>query len=282
MLRSLALLVLLALPAGAETIRLADRSYRIDLPARPQDAPLILALHGGGGSADQFARSSGLSRPANRLGYAVIYPQGTGRVATWNGGYCCGVAQRRGVDDIAFLDAIIRDATARYGLDPARVYLTGMSNGAIMAETYAVTRPAQVRAVAGVAGTMDTARLRPAVPIPLLHIHGTHDSMVPYPGGRGDHSLTRTDFASVPSVEAAFLRPHPPLILSERIIDPAADGTRVMERNHRDSAGRVQVRLQTVEGGGHAWPGSRRAVRQGGTLDIDATHEVLRFFAEHP
>ena len=282
MLRSLALLVLLALPAGAETIRLGERSYRIDLPAKPQDAPLILALHGGGGSADQFARSSGLSPPANRLGYAVIYPQGMGRVATWNGGYCCGVAQRRGVDDIAFLDAVIRDAAARFGLDPARLYLTGMSNGAILAETYAVIRPAHVRAVAGVAGTLDTARFRPAAPIPLLHIHGTRDSMVPFLGGTGDRSLTRSEFASVPSVEVAFLRPHPPLALSERIINHAADGMRVSERNHSDSAGRVQIRLLTVEGGGHAWPGSRRAARHGGTLDIDATREVLRFFAEHP
>lgn len=282
MLRLLFLLLILALPASAETIRLGERSYRIDLPPRAQGAPLILALHGGGGSADQFARASGLARPANRMGYAVIFPEGTGRAATWNGGYCCGRAARAGVDDMAFLDAIIADATRRFGLDPDRVYLTGMSNGAIMAETYAAKRATRIRAVAGVAGTLDTRRNRVTAPVPLLHIHGTADPMVPYAGGQGDTSLTRTDFASVASVEAAFLAPFLMLTRSERVIDPAADGMRVIERNYSDGRGRVQLRILTVEGGGHAWPGSRRAARQGGTQDIDATAEVLRFFADHP
>jgi len=282
MFRSLLLLLIVALPASAETIRLGDRAYRIDLPAQASGAPVILALHGGGGSADQFARASGLSAPANRQGYAVIYPEGTGRAGTWNGGYCCGSAQRQRVDDMAFLDAVIADATARFRLNPARVYLTGMSNGSIMAETYAALRPAKVRAVAGVAGTMDTGRFKPAGRVPLLHIHGTADSMVPYGGGKGDTSLTRTNFASVASVEAAFLAPFPMLARTERVIDPANDGMRVVERNYANASGVTQVRIQTIEGGGHAWPGSRRATRQGGTLDIKANQEVLRFFAEHP
>ncbi len=283
MLRFLVLLLALATPpAAAETVRLGDRSYRIDLPANPQGAPVIIGLHGGGGSADQFARSSGLSRPANRQGYAVIYPEGTGRAATWNGGYCCGSAQRNRVDDMAFLDAVITDAIRRFGLNPERLYLTGMSNGAIMAETYAARHPGRVRAVAGVAGTMDTGRIRVKGPVPLLHIHGTADAMVPYAGGLGDSSLTRTNFASVASVEAAFLAPFPMLARTEHVIDPAADGMRVIERNYADERGRVQVRIQTIEGGGHAWPGSRRAARQGATQDISATTEVLRFFADHP
>ncbi|MCZ8088691.1 MAG: hypothetical protein O9247_01155, partial [Rhodobacteraceae bacterium] len=257
-------------------------SYRIDLPPRAEGAPVILALHGGGGGADQFARNSGLSIPANRQGYAVIYPEGTGRAATWNAGYCCGAARRQQVDDLAFLDAVIADATARFGLNPARIYMTGMSNGAMMAEAYAASRPGRLRAVAGVAGTMDTGRFTPPSGVPLLHIHGTEDGMVPYGGGRGESSVTRVPFASVASVEAAFLAPFPGLARSERIIDPRADGMRVIERNHIDASGRTQVRIQTVEGGGHAWPGSRRAPRQGGSRDIAANTEILRFFAEHP
>jgi poly(3-hydroxybutyrate) depolymerase len=72
------------------------------------------------------------------------------------------------------------------------------------------------------------------------------------------------------------------LARTERIIDRAADGMRVLERNYSASRGITQVRILTVEGGGHAWPGSRRATRQGGTRDITANAEILRFFAEHP
>lgn len=280
MIRLIAFLLLLAIPAQAETVQLGDRFYRIDLPPRVEGAPLILALHGGGGSGDQFARNSGLSAPANRQGYAVIYPEGTGRAATWNGGSCCGQAQARQVDDIAFLDQVIADATARFGLDPGRVYLTGMSNGAIMAETYAAQRPERVRAVAGVAGTMDTSLFKPAGAVPLLHIHGTADDRVPYGGGQGKNLRNR--FASVASVESAFLAPFPLLARTERIIDPAPDGMRVLERTFSDARGVAMIRILTIEGGGHAWPGSRRAPRQGGTKDITANAEILRFFAQHP
>ena len=276
----LSLVLLFALPVAAETVPLGDRFYRIDLPQAPAGAPLIVALHGGGGGADQFARNSGLSAPANGKGYAVLYPEGTGRAATWNAGYCCGQAQRRRVDDLAFLDAVIADAVRRFGLNPARVYLTGMSNGAMMAETYAAERPGKVRAVAGVAGTMDATRFTPLGRMPLLHIHGTADDRVPYAGGMGKG--LRASFAPVAAVEAAFLAPFPMLARTERIIDPVDDGMRVLERNYADDAGVTQIRILTIEGGGHAWPGSRRAPRQGGTRDISANSEVLRFFAEHP
>lgn len=81
MLRALLLiLTTLASPALAETVTLPDgRWYRIDLPPEPSGAPMILALHGGGGNPDQFARNSGLSDLARAKGYAVIYPAGSSR-----------------------------------------------------------------------------------------------------------------------------------------------------------------------------------------------------------
>jgi polyhydroxybutyrate depolymerase len=282
-------LILLALSPtflAAETVRLGERFYEIALPPDPKGAPLILALHGGGGSPDQFARASGLAGAALREGYAVAFPAGSGRrgdaLLTWNGGYCCGYAARNRVDDQAFLAAVIRDATDRYGLDPRRVYLTGMSNGAIMVETFAARNPGKVRAVAGVAGTIDTGATRVAGPVPALIIHGTADAMVPYAGGRGDASLTRTDFASVPSVVDAFLAPWGAVQTSTRKIDRHDDGTSVTVTDH-SKTGRVVLRLITVEGGAHHWPGGRKArMTEGKTREIDANAEILRFFALHP
>ncbi len=125
----------------------------------------------------------------------MIYPEGTGRAGTWNGGYCCGSAQRQGVDDLAFLRRRGADAARRFGLDGGRVNATGMSNGSIMAETLGgPPPPGRLRAVAGVAGTMDTAARASPLPSRLLHIHGTQDDMVPYGGGRAA-ALTRTQFA---------------------------------------------------------------------------------------
>ena len=111
-------ILLSILPASAETVQLGDRYYQIELPANPRGAPLILALHGGGGNPDQFASASGLGRDAVKAGYAVAFPAGTGRRAdrllTWNGGYCCGAAARSQVDDAGFLKQVITDAANRF------------------------------------------------------------------------------------------------------------------------------------------------------------------------
>lgn len=275
-----------AFPATAETVQLGGRHYEIVLPADPQGAPLILALHGGGGNPDQFATASGLGRVASKAGYAVIFPAGSGRrgdrLLTWNGGYCCGYAARRDVDDLGFLANVIADAADRFGVDGERVYLTGMSNGSIMAETFAAKNPDRVRAVAGVSGTMDTGATPVGGKVPALVIHGTADAMVPYAGGKGDQSLTRTDFASVASVVQAFLAPWGDGISeSSRKIDREDDGTSVTVTDYL-KGNTVALRLMTIEGGAHHWPGGLKArLDTGKTQEIDANAEILRFFALH-
>ena len=284
---ALLLSLILTLPACAETIRLGDRWYDIVLPPNPRGAPLILALHGGGGDPDQFASASGFGRAAVKAGYAVAFPAGTGRrgerLLTWNGGYCCGSAARRRVDDPGFLRQVIQDAADRFGVRGDRVYLTGMSNGSILSETFAARNPDLVRAVAGVSGTMDTGRIRVAGRVPALIIHGTADTMVPYDGGQGDTSLTRTDFASVASVVAAFLAPWgADVAVTSREINRKEDGTSVIVTDHT-TGGKVVLRLMTVEGGAHHWPGGRKArLSEGKTQEIDANTEILRFFALFP
>lgn len=287
--RKIALLIVLLLsqPLAAETVRLGDRWYEIELPPNARGAPLILALHGGGGDPDQFAKASGFARAATRAGFAVAFPAGSGRrgerLLTWNGGYCCGYASRRGVDDAGFLKLVIEDASSRFGVDGSRVYLTGMSNGSIMSETFAAKNPGMVRAVAGVSGTMDTSRTRVQGKIPALIIHGTADTMVPYDGGQGDTSLTRTDFASVASVVQAFLTPWGGVLAeTNRTIDRRDDGTSVIVTDYQ-KGGKVVLRLMKVEGGAHHWPGGRKArLTEGKTQEIDANTEILRFFAANP
>ena len=272
--------------ADSQTVVLGDRSYRVDLPAQAAGAPIILALHGGGGNPDQFAGTSGFSRPANAKGYAVIYPAGSGRMAkllTWNGGYCCAYAARENVDDIAFLDRGVADAAKRFGLDAQRLYLTGMSNGSLMAEVYGAARASKVRAIGAVSGSLDVDHTRITGPVPILVIHGTADDHVPFAGGVGAAGKVPTNWASVDQVIAAFVQAaEGSLAVSTQTIDPADDGMSVIKTDYTDANGMVMVRLMTVTGGGHAWAGSTRSAKQGGTLDIDANTEVLRFFALHP
>lgn len=281
--RLIALLLLLLLPvrAGAETLARVDmadgRHYLVALPPGAANPPLIVALHGGGGAPAQFARNSGLTVPALAAGFAVAYPAGTSRGSgrlTWNGLYCCGPAPASGVDDVAFLAAVIEDAARRFGTRE-RAFLTGMSNGAIMAQTFAALRPDRVAAVATVAGTMDTARLSVPRAIPFLHIHGTADDRVPYAGGRG-RGLS-TDFASVDSVMAVFLAPYGALPAGRVVVGRGTDGTRIL-RSAWGAGARPAVVLLTVEGGRRTRR-DRRAQRGGTAQDLSASLEVVRFFA---
>lgn len=265
--------------AETQKVFLYSRFYLIDLPARPNGS-VIVALHNAAGNAKEFREQIVLTQPALADGYAVIYPQGSG--SSWNGFYCCGPAQKSNSPDIRFLDRVIADATARFKLQPGQVYLTGMGNGSVMAETYAARRPDTVKAVAGVAGTVDLGR-SPATRVPMLHIHGSVDTVVPYGQDRpGAGSKRRSGtFPTVPLQIAAFVEANGPLTKTSRMIDRVDDGTSVQEDNYADVRGRVQVRLVTIVGGQHVWPAPFRKGK-GNTRDISATTEVLRFFAEHP
>ena len=279
--------------AGPQEILLGERFYLIDLPDQPSGA-MIFALHGGGGNPGQFAGASGLSAPALAQGYAVIYPAGSGPkrllirgLLTWNAGYCCGYASDHGLDDVGFLDAVAADAASRFGLDASRVYVTGISNGAMMAERFASEGATKLKAVAAVAGTMDLDTTPNPRPVPLLVIHGTADDHVAYLGGPGAKSREQADFTAVASIIAAWrqvLEAQPTGKLTERQsrIDRAEDGMRVLQSDFVDASGAVPLRLLTVEGGGHSWPGGKRAPKQQGTHDITANTEILRFFALWP
>lgn len=270
---------LIASPAVAEMqrVRLEERFYLIDVPANPSGA-MILALHGAGGNPANFARGTGLAEAALPLGYAVIFPGGVeaeGR-RTWNALYCCGEAAAAGVDDMAFLDDVVADAVGRFGLDAGRLYLTGTSNGAMMAETYAVLRP--VKAVAGVSGTLDLAQA-PAKAVPLLHMHGIADPVVPYDGGQGRNITAH--FTPVDAVIAAFVAAFGDLTPVERKMDAVRDGTSVVQVDYLDATGTAQVRLIRIEGGRHNWPGGN-SDRRSASKEVSATEAVLEFFALHP
>ena len=279
------LLCLLAFPVAAEQkqVVLGNRTYLIDLPAKPNGS-MIVALHNAAGAPEEFRSKIRLSAPALAQGYAVIYPRGTGAKdqLSWNGLYCCGYAQENRIADVVFLDKVIADAAERFGLDAARVYLTGMGNGAVMAETYAVRRTGRVKAVAGVAGTIDL-RKAPATRVPLLHIHGLDDRIVPY-GADGQPKIggkrTRYPFTPVPVQIDAFVAAHGGLARTTRVIDRANDAMSVTVDTYSDASGLAKVTLMTVTGGGHVWPGPNRQ-GAGNTRDISATAEILQFFGIH-
>jgi polyhydroxybutyrate depolymerase len=180
------------------------RPYRAVTPIkvdRSKAYPLIIVLHGLGGSGMQIERYYQLDPFVESRGILLAYPDGTsGRSNTrqrfWNATDVCCDFTGSGVDDVAYLDAVIDDMSAKYRVDPKRVFVIGASNGGFMAYRFACERANRVAAIMSQAGAMwtDINRCKPTYPVAVLHIHGTADEMIPYNGGRtaGGHGAPVT------------------------------------------------------------------------------------------
>lgn len=150
--------------------------------------PLLVLLHGYGSSAAQQDRYLGLSTEALRRGYVFAAPNGTvsgSQRRFWNASEACCNFEATTVDDVAYLRDLIQEITARYAIDPKRVYVFGHSNGGFMAYRLACDASSFVTAVAGLAGSMrsDPTTCQPQRPVSVLAIHGTSDRVVSYQGG---------------------------------------------------------------------------------------------------
>ncbi|MFY1699676.1 MULTISPECIES: alpha/beta hydrolase family esterase [unclassified Solwaraspora] len=279
-------------PAGSSaqeiTVDGYARTYRVYRPANlPTDGPvpLVVMLHGLLGSGEQAESWYGWNSAADAGGFVVAYPDSRNRAWAVSP-ECCGVSARDGVDDTAFVAAVVESLRGRLPVDPRRTYVAGISNGGMLAYRLACDTSI-FAAVVAVSSTMLGDCPAPE-PISVLHIHGTADETIPYTGGPG-----RWDGAGRDGVPGTVDGPPvPDLAQRWRQIDQCAaprtstEGT-VTTVTASCPEGRA-VTLITIAGAGHQWPGSRQ--RPAGRLlgldrpatELDATATGWQFFASHP
>jgi len=184
-----ALLTVAVPPATATGAR--RRSYLLHVPAHyaaGQPAPLILAFHGGGGTAAAIARSSGLSALADQRGFLVAYPQGLAQPADRGitGWDPSGPRDpyAHGIDDGLFVSNVLNAIQAGYCVDPARIAATGISNGGSMVGYLTCVLSARIAAFAPVEGVFFQipGGCHPAHPAAILDVHVRTDPVAPYAG----------------------------------------------------------------------------------------------------
>lgn len=245
----------------------AQRTYVIVRPATIDPAraiPLVIALHGYTLNAGWMEANTGFDQEAARAGFVVVYPQGIKN--SWNAGTCCG---HNSLDDVAFIRDLIDRLVGDGGIDRRRVFVTGMSNGAAMAQRLACELADRITAVASVSGSLLVDSCVPSRPISVLEIHGTGDAVIPFQGG---FTSGLGEFPSTTSVMETWER-----------VDGCADAPAVTRSGITTTStwsgcrGEAVVALDAISGGKHVWFGPDYAAG-----DLDATRASWDFFSRVP
>lgn len=257
-------------------------------PGAPTARAVVMAFHGGGGNAAQYKSLTAFDAHADRYGYVVVYPDGTGTGAnSWNAGGCCSTALATNALDVAFGRAIVGDLLSRGVLDPARLYVTGHSNGAMMAHRFAAEASDLVAAAAPYAGApyFSASTFAPAQPVPILHIHSVDDPLALFEGGVSGEGTLKTPVLTQLGFWALRNGCGGPVTEADSIVGAAGSG------NAGQTAAWVRwsgcgattpVVLRRLTGVGHAWPGITMtptliAQLGPGTTLIDIESEIWDF-----
>lgn len=160
------------------------RKYLLYVPENlPQNAPLVFALHGYTGRAQGVDEMLNMNNIAAQNGFVVCYPQGArdrNSITHWNARL--DISNK---DDIGFLSALAMSLQEEYGLDTARTYTCGISNGGFMSYTLVAEAPHVFKGAASIIGTMSGytwENRNICSPAPILQVSGTNDNVVPYDG----------------------------------------------------------------------------------------------------
>ena len=270
-----------------------ERTYHIHLPpgfSREKPAPLVFALHGGGGNGQKFDQETTqgtLTAAADKRGMVLVFPEGI------NKQWCEGrteILKKKTYDDVGFISKIIDVMVKNYGIDPKRIYATGISNGGFMSVRLAMDLSEKIAAVAPV--TAQVAEVlkdkTPKLPISIMIVNGTKDPLVPFDGGHVrlfKFSRSRGKILSTASTVELFRRhngcdktPEKSRLLDK---DPN-DGANVEIEKHSGGKQGTEVILVKVIGGGHTWPGGSQYLKPWlvGVVcrDINASEMILDFF----
>lgn len=260
---------------GSLTFGGQERTFRLFIPAglrADAKVPLVVALHGGLGSGDQFAAASRFESLARDEGFVVVFPDGIGN--TWNGGGCCGQAARQNVDDVGFLAALIDLLVREAPVDASRVFMTGHSNGAIMAFRFGCERPEMVKGIAPVAGSLEIPQCKASKGTNLLAIHGDADQNHPINGGQGPRSIAGVDFVSMETTFSLWTAGMGCSSSPQRTTSGALTTTEWTGCKDGTIA-----RYIIIAGADHPWPGGPAGAQgTASSKELDATSTVWAFF----
>jgi len=277
----------------------SERPYWLHLPkgeSTGEPRPLVIALHGAFTDGKITEGLTGFSALADEKGFVVVYPEANplGGIGIWD--YVAPPVSRpspermaHGRDDVGYLAAMLDGLVAEGIADPRRVYVTGISNGAMMANRLAVDLGDRIAAIAPVAGTglkVGALFAKPKRAMPVIYFHGTEDKIV---GVDGTDAFTRKAYSQSAEeftawwVEQNGCAAEP---VSESIPDrDPKDGASVERLTWAAGEKKATVIYYRIDGGGHTWPGGSDSqpeeILGNVCRDINASELIWGFFSRY-
>jgi len=266
-----------------------SRTYLLTTPpAHRQPDPLVVDFHGFGEGAPTESLTTGFGTLGQRDGFVAVFPSGTGTPIAWD------TSTKAGNPDLRFVAALLGRLEATQCIDEARVYATGLSQGAFMTSTVACVMSRTFAAVAPVAGVQLPRHCPTERPVPLLAFHGTADPILHFNGGIGRKVLA-ADIHAHPRPLPKQPAPHlfgagyPANVRAWAVKDGCGTtptdtrvSAHVIHRSYPCPPG-VEVEFDIIVGGGHSWPGSPISAAISAfvghtTMEINATNTIWAFF----
>ena len=221
-----------------------DREYILYIPNSydgTSSVPLMLNFHGFGGSASQFMQEADMRSLAEANTFILVYPQGSCLDGSSHWNPCpIGGDNKSTADDVGFVESMISEISSQYNVDMERIYAVGYSNGGMMAYGLANYKSDLIAAVASVSGTMLDCTGPTNHPMPVVHLHGTSDSVVSYNGS--------TDWNSVQSTLDHWIN------FNNTVLTPTITSDNTIEHYVYDQGDNsVSVEHYKFIGGEHVW-----------------------------
>ena len=286
------------------------RDYRLHVPPQAssgQPLPLVLNLHGATQNGFLEELQTGMDNSADQNGYLVAYPDGTriSKVLTpdpvaknaqygWNAGQCCGLPVTRGINDVGFLEKVIADIATRTPVDLRRVYMTGISNGGMMAYAMASEASDHVAAISSISGQVELPTIHPSRPVPTLEFHSLDDPIAKWVGVPNDNPRLRLSVMEGIDQWVKADGCNPDAVTGTAIVGVAGSisaGETATPVTYQHCRAGTEVALWRFTGSGHVWPGS--LLNTGppstwilggvgrGTVLVDANEAMWQFFQRY-
>jgi polyhydroxybutyrate depolymerase len=230
-----------------------QRSYVVVSPVQMkagQKYPLILALHGGKGTAENMMKLANFSALPQAENFIQVYPNAQNKL--WQDG-------RTSVDDsdVKFIEALCAHLTKIYPIDTQKTFAVGMSNGGFMASRLACELP-NIKAIAVVGASIEAqqvaANCANSAGKSVLYMMGTDDPLVPFGGGQMPKI---TQGGKILSFEAtlghwqAINQCQKPI---SKALEALNDGATQVHFWDAPNCKSGQVQGYQILGGGHTWP----------------------------